>query len=53
MRRALVLVLALTPLGACSTFGQNVYDAQAEAECYEIPNVEAQRACLNELETRN
>lgn len=49
MRRALVLLLALPPLAGCASFAQDVYDEQAEAECHEILNVEARRACLDEL----
>ncbi|MCR9129618.1 MAG: hypothetical protein NXI12_08860 [Alphaproteobacteria bacterium] len=37
-------------LSGCQTFVQNVYDEQAEQECYDLPGIEAQRACLNELE---
>lgn len=49
MRAVLVLILAALPLAGCAGFAQNVYDEQAEQECYEIMNTEAQRACLNEL----
>ena len=52
MRLVLALMLAALPLSGCASFVQGVYDEQAEEECYEIPNVEAQRACLNELEDR-
>ncbi|MGJ3231314.1 MAG: hypothetical protein ACFE0P_05920 [Oceanicaulis sp.] len=52
MRLTLILILAALPLAGCASFAQGVYDEQAEAECYEIPNAEAQRACLNELEDR-
>ena len=47
---ALFAVFVLPMLSGCQTFIQNVYDEQVEQECYEVPNVEAQRACLNELE---
>lgn len=49
MRLALVLILAALPLTGCASFGQDLYDEQAEAECHEILHVEARRACLNEL----
>ncbi len=49
MRLALVVILVALPLAGCASFGQDLYDEQAEAECHEILNVEARRACLNEL----
>jgi len=52
MRAALIFILAALPLAGCAGFAQDVYDEQAEAECHEILNVEARRACLNELADR-
>lgn len=50
MRCKILAALLVCPLVVgCQSFGQNVYDEQAEQECYEIMNTEAQRACLNEL----
>ena len=52
--RALMIALLITVpvLGGCETFAQNANDERAEQECYEIPNTEAQSACLNEFEDR-
>lgn len=48
--RQIVFALACTmPLSGCAGFFQNVYDEQAEAECEEIVDVDARRACLNTL----
>ncbi|MCR9128832.1 MAG: hypothetical protein NXI12_04865 [Alphaproteobacteria bacterium] len=49
MRRFLLGLLAALPLAGCAGFFQNVYDEQAEAECEEIVDVDARRACLNAL----
>lgn len=51
MRSKTLAALLVSPLMVgCATLAQNAYDEQAEQECYEIMNTEAQRACLNELE---
>ena len=47
MRGVLLALIAALPLTGCAGFVQNVYDAQAEAECEEIIDVDARRACLN------
>ncbi|MGX6648710.1 hypothetical protein ACWCOP_12295 [Maricaulaceae bacterium MS644] len=47
--KTLAALLACPLIVGCQSFAQNVYDEQAEQECYEIMNAEAQRACLNEL----
>jgi hypothetical protein len=49
MRRVLLVSLAAFPLTGCAGFFQNVYDEQAEAECEEIVDVDARRACLGAL----
>lgn len=46
----LAALLVSPPMVGCATFAQNAYDEQAEQECYEIMNTEAQRACPNEIE---
>jgi aryl-alcohol dehydrogenase-like predicted oxidoreductase len=52
MRSKILVALLVSPLMVgCATLAQDAYDEQAEQECYEIMNAEAQRACLNELET--
>lgn len=47
VRGVLLALIAALPLTGCAGFVQNVYDAQAEAECEEIIDVDARRACLN------
>jgi uncharacterized protein YceK len=49
MRQILLGLVCLLPLSGCTTFFQNVYDEQAEAECEDIIDVDARRACLNAL----
>lgn len=47
--KILAAVFAFPLIVGCQSFAQDVYDEQAEQECYEIMNTEAQRACLSKL----
>jgi hypothetical protein len=51
MRIAVLFAILCLPLvTACQGFVQNVYDEQAKQECYDLPGIDAQQACLNGLE---
>jgi hypothetical protein len=49
---ALLSLITMPFLTACETLVQDIYDEQAERDCYDLPGAEAQRECLNELEDR-
>jgi hypothetical protein len=46
MRIAFLFAILCLPLvTACEGFVQNVYNEQAEQECYDLPGIDAQQAC--------
>ena len=47
MRKAIALILSLTPLSACA-IGQQMYDNRRLEECYELPTPDERRACERE-----
>ena len=52
MRRMLAALALASPLvlSGCESVFEEVYDERYEAECEELRNPDAYRACLNDLE---